>query len=196
MNNVPTDVEVQGFATAAYATCIIKTDGFVQCFGSNPQYQPPGDLGAVKSISAGYSYFCAVKVDGSVKCWGPVRNDKWDRYLQVPSDLGKVNYLETGKDNVCAVLEDATVRCWGVTEGGCPDCVKVPPTEDFKLSTLLVGATYNCALFTSDSTYKCWGRSRVYMEGGELVLDKVTAPRVLPTPLFTEQQCLTPSGAR
>ena len=57
-------------------TCGVKTDGAVECWGSNEDFDgnivgqaaPPG--GSFTSVSAGVFHTCGVETDGSVECWG------------------------------------------------------------------------------------------------------------------------------
>ena len=54
-------------------TCVIKSDGIVQCWGRNTSQQSniPVNLIA-KKISAGLMHTCAVKQNDVVQCWGKV----------------------------------------------------------------------------------------------------------------------------
>ncbi|MXY21518.1 MAG: hypothetical protein F4Y49_09325, partial [Dehalococcoidia bacterium] len=56
-------------------TCGVRSDGLVECWGSNHsllgfggQATPPS--GSFASVSAGGEHTCGVRTDGSVECWG------------------------------------------------------------------------------------------------------------------------------
>ena len=57
-------------------TCRVRTDGSLECWGSNEDFDgnvvgqatPPS--GEFASVSAGRVHTCGVRSDGSVECWG------------------------------------------------------------------------------------------------------------------------------
>ena len=63
-------------SAGVFHTCGVRTDGTVECWGSNEdgdgnvvgQATPPG--GSFASVGAGALHTCEVRTDGTVECWG------------------------------------------------------------------------------------------------------------------------------
>ena len=59
-----------------FHSCGVRTDGSVECWGVNVDWEgnvvgqatPPGS--SFTSVSAGWFHSCGVRTDGSVECWG------------------------------------------------------------------------------------------------------------------------------
>ncbi|MEP6507525.1 MAG: PxKF domain-containing protein [Gemmatimonadales bacterium] len=137
---------VASVVVGAGRTCVLMTDGTVQCFGFG-YFQKPADLNSVIQIDAGGSSVCALKADGSVTCWGA-------DYGQVtpPADLGPVVQVSTGTYNSCGLKSTGTVRCWGDNSFGVDDT----PADLTTAIQVSVGDLHACAL-KSNGTVECWG---------------------------------------
>ena len=51
----------------------VRTDGSVECWGSNEDGEATPPEGEFASVSAGGYHTCGVRTDGSVECWGDNR---------------------------------------------------------------------------------------------------------------------------
>lgn len=133
--------------------CAILNNGSVKCWGENRngalglgdlnhRSAGAGELGdalpavalgtgrTARSISAGYSFTCALLDNDQVKCWGAnahgqlgqghtadigdAPGEMGDTLL--PIDLGSgrtAKAITTGHSHVCALLDNDQVKCWG-----------------------------------------------------------------------------------
>ncbi len=58
-------------ATGALTSCGIRTDGAVDCWGSDEGVrQVPSDLGNAIDVDVADTSACALSIDGAVQCWG------------------------------------------------------------------------------------------------------------------------------
>lgn len=137
-------VGVPAAVSAGYFySCALLTDGRVQCWGYNTQYQMgpgstdnlvpptliPGVTNAV-AVSAGHSHACAVIADGTVRCWGANGFAQLGRGIDPPDSpsgslaiwrgtgaavtgLDRVIQIAAGDNHTCALRADASIRCWG-----------------------------------------------------------------------------------
>jgi alpha-tubulin suppressor-like RCC1 family protein len=132
-------------ACGDYHTCALLDTGDVVCWGDG-QYgalgygntvtigddELPADVGpvnvgaAVKQISAGGSFTCAVLESGLVKCWGAIAyglgyvvGDDETPASVGPVDVGgPVSRIDGGAYHVCALMETGAARCWGNGDSG------------------------------------------------------------------------------
>ena len=171
-------------AAGAFATCVTKLDGTVQCLGSNEFWglgtEDPAPVGpqvveieGVDEVVAGFGFFCA-RVEGDVLCWGDnvagqVHLGSSDR-IAFPSavDLGGAAVrLAAGLDHACALLGDQTVVCWGANgkqqTGACEGGDVVGPTvvtlgdgQPLRAKRVVGGAVNTCAIDLNDVVV-CWG---------------------------------------
>lgn len=124
--------------TGAVATCAIKADGSLWCWGASsdmvePEISPTprthGGLTDVAFVSVGSSNACAVREAGDVWCWGmsdvPMFGpdaEVVDYYgyayyqaslpVHIP-ELTDVKAAGAGYSHVCAIKDDGSVWCWG-----------------------------------------------------------------------------------
>ena len=134
ISGIPT---VTSIALGTTFTCILLTDGSVQCWGNkhnnndvflgdgtntgNPSPVTVSGVSNAKSIAIGSSFSCALLASGSVKCWG-VNNvgqlgDQTtdDRSTPVPVfSISTATSISAGMGHACAVLINGTVQCWGI----------------------------------------------------------------------------------
>jgi hypothetical protein len=128
-----------------YATCVIRPDQTVACWGS-----PGVSAGdeAYKEVSGAAHFgsdFCGLKTDGTVKCFvGGYTNDF------LPKE-GTYKHLFVSLRMACAQRLDDTITCWGQPE--VPEWLNAP-TEP--LTRVSAGAGTGCG-FAADGSVKCWG---------------------------------------
>ncbi len=166
-------------------TCVLRSSGEVDCWGSNsygqlgngsccvPTSAPQtvGGLSNVVGLSLRGSGSCALLGDGSAKCWGFNGDDNLglNNYTTVIVDatavmnLSGAMELAKGDDASCARRNDGTVWCWG--PGGLGEVgdsqynTRGMATEVPGLSNVMqvvAGGSHACALL-GDGTVSCWG---------------------------------------
>ena len=133
ISGIPT---VTSIALGTTFTCILLTDGSVQCWGNkhnnndiflgdgtntgNPSPVTVSGVSNAKSIAIGSSFSCALLASGSVKCWGGNNVGQLgdqttdDRSTPVPVfGISTATSISAGTGHACAVLINGTVQCWG-----------------------------------------------------------------------------------
>lgn len=122
-------------------TCVLLTNGTVQCFGGNSAGQLGNGttsagacsttattvtgLSNVSQLATGGNFNCAV-VNGAVQCWGENNWGQLGNNTQTNSSVpvavqgisGTVIEVKTGTQNACAVLTNGAVQCWGRNQWG------------------------------------------------------------------------------
>jgi alpha-tubulin suppressor-like RCC1 family protein len=118
-------------------TCILRTDGKVQCFGYNGTGQAgngtseeilaPGPLvplPPVTGLAVGAAHTCAVLEDTTVRCWGDGQRGQLGNGESQPSNLPVkvaslvgVSQLVASEGHTCA-LRGSEVLCWGDNDHG------------------------------------------------------------------------------
>lgn len=122
-------------ATGLTATCAIKSDKTVQCWGDNTYgqlgvtglsnslrpRQIPG-LTSIKRIAGRLNHFCAISEAGAVYCWGSntfgqIGNGSSGNTVTIPFavpglNLGTKDIVVT-ETNTCALTSANSVTCWG-----------------------------------------------------------------------------------
>lgn len=126
-------------AAGQQATCALRRDGTVLCWGSNTEGQmgdgvmgadrprpgPVAGLEQVTQLTAGAGHACALLRDETVLCWG------WNRFAQVGDGtvggmrrptrvpgLSSVVQIDAGWSHTCARRRDGAVLCWGLNTSG------------------------------------------------------------------------------
>ena len=87
---------------------ILYHDGTVRV-NRKEGFEPPANLGPVKSITASDTHILALLEDGTVVAWGDNELGACD----VPADLGPVVQVAVGDDFSVVLCDDGSVRSWG-----------------------------------------------------------------------------------
>jgi len=171
-------------------TCALRRDGTAFCWGSNDH----GELGngargngsltpvAVStdqkfaSVSAGWSYACALTTSGAPYCWGnaqpddagPVPGDPTER--RVPIAIGgdlTLSSLSAGFQHACGVSTAGAAYCWGENDDGqlgngskAASLTPVRVATDVRFRSVSAGLSHSCGLATDGRAY-CWGYGRL-----------------------------------
>lgn len=176
-------------------TCAVDDAGRGYCWGANDVGQlgiaagddssvpvQVGISGALRKISVGSSYACALTLDGAVWCWGHNRGHRLGRGLDensyyTPGLVEDVDSAGAFVDvaamvlHTCAVDEHGHVWCWGKNSAMGFDSLLgrgtfVATSEPGQVSNLddavavAGGLTNACALRTSGEV-SCWGGTRL-----------------------------------
>ena len=105
-------------------TCGVRTDGSVECWGSNDDFAgnvvgqvtaPPGEFA---SVSAGWLHTCGVRTDGSVECWGDDYDVVGNVVGQATPPSEEFTSVSAGFGHTCGVRTDGSVACWGSSWAG------------------------------------------------------------------------------
>lgn len=140
---VPATDPFQQVSAGSFATCGLKTDYRILCWGSG-DYGMKGDF---QQISAGNGLACGVKADGRVACSG------LDFEGQSTPPSGVFRQVSAGGFHTCGVKTDGRVACWGYNRAGQAS----PPTETFQ--QVSAGEYHTCGVQT-DGRVACWGDNR------------------------------------
>ena len=107
-------------SAGAIHTCGVKTDGSVECWGSNEDFEggfvgqatpPEGDF---VSVSAGFFHTCGMRTDGSVVCWGGNDDGEGGDFIgQATPPEGDFVSVSAGGVHTCGVKADGYAVCWG-----------------------------------------------------------------------------------
>src|SRR5205823_2163543 len=94
------------------------------------------------SVSAGYTFSCAVKIGGSVVCWPKTP-------YGVPSGV-TVLTLSAGANDTCGILPGQAVSCWGDNSSG------QSRMQQEAFQSVSAGGYHTCGV-KPDGTAACWG---------------------------------------
>lgn len=175
---------VRELASGRYTTCVLTSDGQVDCWGANDAGQLGEPAGEPRALSApvpgivdaahlalGGDFACVVTKGGAVSCWGSnergelgVREAGSSHVpIEVPG-LRDVVAIALGAGHGCAVQADGVLLCWGSNERH-----QIAPIGDLTLSPTRVavprvravaaGEAHTCAL--TDAGVLCWGGNEV-----------------------------------
>jgi alpha-tubulin suppressor-like RCC1 family protein len=191
-----------------WQTCVILATGGLRCWGGNTYGElgngtsgpstdtfvpPKADLlPAVRSVTGGRSFTCAVLATGGVRCWGfnmfgQLDGIGTDKLMPADSDVvtGAVA-VATGEHHACALLETGGVRCWGSNEWGQvgPGTPTTYLPRDISVTgvkALVAGSYHNCALL-DPGVVRCWGDNEHGQLGDGTTAARATADVDVPLP--------------
>lgn len=141
-SDVPVHVDglsaiVQSISAGRAHTCVVISDGSVECWGANSDAQlghfPPdthyepvvvaGLGGPAVTISAAQDHTCALMGSGGVLCWGRNANGVMGNgspYFDQPTPQpvshlseGVASLAQSSGNQECAILDTGSVKCWG-----------------------------------------------------------------------------------
>ena len=159
-----------GVAAGSYHTCILKSNGNVDCYGRN-DYGQSNDYtgGDAIAVSGGVYHTCILKSSGNVKCYGAGEGSgNYPHYGQSRDYTGgDAIGVSAGGDSTCILKSNGNVDCYGRNDynqsndyiGG--DAVAVS-----------VGGIHTCIL-KSNGKVDCygsngWGKANDY-NGGDAI---------------------------
>ncbi len=138
-NRCVQDGGYRAVAAGARHTCAVRSNGQVECWGSNDTQQvgtsdggpfvSPIEIDSLSNavdVSANFNHTCAMTRDNEVYCWGlnEFAQSGADADTQEVGEPNRVTPLEdardtaTGSGHSCAVLQTGGARCWGEEQFG------------------------------------------------------------------------------
>ncbi len=208
----PTVIALAGDARAdrldaEMQTCIIDTEGGVQCWGGNnlrqtvpsstttPIVDPtPLDLpDAVVQLRAGTESSCAITAAGVLLCWGDAEFGELGGGIGAgpgpiafAGEVGEIADVGVGREHTC-VLAEGDVHCWGSNALGQLGAA-MPTQSDAPLRVPLsgparalgVGRHHGCALLDDDAI-ECWGANDVAQTGTDATTPVQPVPQTVDT---------------
>jgi len=193
----------QGVASVSagyYHTCAVTTAGAAKCWGYGEEgglgngqglnsYAPvdvQGLSSGVSSVSAGWSFSCAVTTSGSAKCWGyggdgALGNNNFAN-SSVPVDVqglsSGVSQISTSAGHSCALTSAGSVKCWGDNSygqlGNNTNTTSAVPVDVYGLSSgveaIDLGGVHSCAVLAAGGA-TCWGRNSDGQLGNDSTVD-------------------------
>ena len=180
--SIPVEITALGHGVASVsagsqATCAVKTDDTLWCWGWRKGGQTPAQvarLGAESvEVSVGGGQACARKADSSLWCWGEngegQLGDGSTRYRDTPVQVSAAAgflHVAAGFDFTCGIQVGATLSCWGGNPvgqlGTGTSSVQAVPTAVASLGSdvaqLAAGNGFFCARKSSGSAW-CWGNN-------------------------------------
>ena len=183
-------VTARKVAVGAGHSCVVLSDGALQCWGNNESGQV-GDgtvlsrrvptavpVSNVIDVVLGDDFTCALTTLGKVFCWG--NNESGQLATVMPSSSTPVEVevdvdysvlaIAAGPDQVCVVLNNAAVKCWG----GGATLPTAPVGLGSSVSGVSVATNHVCAVLHSGQV-KCWG-DNTYGQLGDNTTTSSTQP--------------------
>ena len=146
-STTPSQAAFVQVSTGENHACALRSDGVVECWGSNDhgQLDPPQGM-KFRQIASGWHFTCGISEHGGVACWGR------DNYEQSSPPGGHYTDIRAGWDHACA-NGPGGAACWGRAAN---DRTAVPTGVTFE--AIGAGAEHSCGL-TSDGDLACWGKN-------------------------------------
>ncbi len=145
--NVLPGAGAKQISSGDFHTCVVISDGTVQCWGYNGSGElgngttnststpttvvgvgGAGVLSGVTAVAAGPGHTCALLANGTVVCWGDNSSGELgDGFTGVGnssstpvavSNLTGVKAIAVGYEASCALLANGSVECWGYNVSG------------------------------------------------------------------------------
>ncbi len=201
---------VKSLTVGSSHACAIASDDKAYCWGDNtygplgngediPQASPvavlAGDMpaGAVKSITAGYQYTCAIASDDKAYCWGSnwsgqlgngnvaIQQTTPVAVMTGAMPAGAVKLIIAGYSHTCAIASDNKVYCLGSNDYGqlgngnttretAPVAVSAGAIPAGAVKSIAAGDSHNCAIASDDKVY-CWGSNEYGQIGNGIATD-------------------------
>ena len=122
-------------------SCGLRTDGTIQCWGSNWEGKAVAPSGQFSAVTVSYNHSCGLRTDGTIQCWGS------RDHLETDAPDGQFTAITAGWQHSCGLRIDNTIQCWGSNSSDAP-------AGAFK--TVTVDKWHSCGL-RIDNTIQCWG---------------------------------------
>jgi hypothetical protein len=127
-------------AAAGFATCGMRANGFLECWGFSQTYYGVPRYRSFDQLSMGGERVCALRLDGTAVCWGQA-------FASLPPDA--FLELSSGGNHDCGLKLDHTVACWG----GDAAATSAPAGI---FDAIASGGFHSCGL-RPDGSVTCWG---------------------------------------
>jgi hypothetical protein len=168
-------------STGGSATCGLRSDGTLDCWGWNAYGQVMPPAGTFTQVSATSGHTCGLKSDGTLSCWGYQGSG-----VSNPPD-GQFTQVSAGGNGGCGLKTDGSISCWytgsttlpegtytqvsagsanhrcGLKSDGTLACAgsnyygeSTPPEGIY--TQVSAGQQFICAV-KSDETVACWGQN-------------------------------------
>jgi alpha-tubulin suppressor-like RCC1 family protein len=171
---------VTWIATGQHASCAVKADHTVYCWGNGFAGAPVAVMDgfghtfdSAKSVAVGATHKCLITTTDEVQCWGSNTNgqlgDGGSTSSTVPKTIGMFNSglydaaeVVAAAFHTCVRKNSGVVECWGLNSGGSignSGSDSLAPVTIVGLSGVTSIATNEmstCAAL-ADGSVKCWG---------------------------------------
>ena len=111
----PSGTAFTAISVGSQATCGIRADGAVECWGPNLFGETDAPEGHFTAISAGILHSCGIRTNGVSVCWGD------DRQGQADAPGGQFTAISAGQSHTCGVTDSGAAVCWGYNQHGQAD---------------------------------------------------------------------------
>lgn len=133
---IPPEGAFKEVSAGGSATCGIRPDQTVECWGGNEHGKPTRPKGKFTTVAPGGSFACGIRTDRTVRCWGYGSGE-----VSAPVD-GEFTSLSAGGGAVCGVRPNRTVICFSERSKG-------SPWDERYLSISIGYGEYSCGILTS-----------------------------------------------